>query len=185
MSEPRFDPGGFYEFDLDVGAMRTREGARVLVLSEDVLAPLISAAVYGGDLTPVRRLGTQLGQVVAAGLSDASKATPEEVISHVAGTLGMFGWGQVSMSRFGDAVVVRTESPPELDADHLGMAALLGGIFTELSDAEVACVPIEDGHVFMMVDPEIAETVWNWAKEGLGAGGIVERLVVTAGGESS
>ena len=61
MSNIGFDPKGFYEFDLARGAVSTRGGARVIVLSDTVVASLVSAAVETGDLTVLRELGKQIG----------------------------------------------------------------------------------------------------------------------------
>ena len=66
MTDTAFDPGGFYEFDLGRGTVRTQAGGRVVVLTDNVLAPLVSAAATQGDLTAVRRLGKQLGEQILA-----------------------------------------------------------------------------------------------------------------------
>ena len=57
MHDGRFDPSGFYEFNLTGGMVRARTGERVVILSEDVLSSLVAAAARDGDLTPLRRLG--------------------------------------------------------------------------------------------------------------------------------
>jgi hypothetical protein len=57
MHDGRFDPSGFYEFNLNAGMVRTRTGERVAIVSEDVLSSLVAAAARDGDLTPLRRLG--------------------------------------------------------------------------------------------------------------------------------
>ena len=44
MHDGRFDPSGFYEFNLTGGTVRTRTGERVVILSEDVLSSLVAAA---------------------------------------------------------------------------------------------------------------------------------------------
>ena len=66
MTEPSFDPGGFFQFDLAKGSVRSRGGSRVLLVSESVLSPLINTAVANGDLTAVRSLGSQLGTLIAS-----------------------------------------------------------------------------------------------------------------------
>jgi hypothetical protein len=178
MSEPRFDPGGFYEFNLAHGAVKARDGSRVLILSDNALAPLVSAAVKNGDLKAVRRLGRQLGHLVEGALSKPpASCSPEDVIGHAAGVLALFGWGRLSIERWGDALVVKLGALPVLDEGHLGVAALLGGLFSELGGAEVACVPIaQDVGTFVLLDPGVAEEVWNWSKEGLNTPAIVGRL---------
>ncbi len=167
MVEARFDPGGFYEFNLAQGAVRSRDGSRVLILSDTVVAPLVSAAVKAGDLTPVRRLGRQIGHMVAESLGGgALDRPPEAVLGHAASVLALFGWGRLGLERWGDALVASLGEPPDLDDDNLGVAALLGGIFSELAGREVACVPTDRQGRFVLVDPTVAEQVWSWSKGG-------------------
>jgi hypothetical protein len=177
MTDTAFDPGGFYEFDLGRGTVRTQAGSRVVVLSDNVLAPLVSAAATQGDLTAVRRLGKQLGEQIVANVGGSVADTdPARVLGHAASVLGLFGWGRLGLERWGDALVATLRDMPALDEAQLGVAALLGGIFTSLGGREVACVPIEDGK-FLLVDPGIADRVWTWAQEGTSLAGIVGRLV--------
>lgn len=178
MSQPRFDPAGFYQFNLADGAVRTRAGGRVLVLSDSAIAPLISTAVQHGDLTAVRRLGKQIGDQIVDSLGGpADERPPETVLGHAASVLALFGWGRLSLVRFGDALVARVEGAPALDEDHLGVAALLGGVFSSLAHREVACVPV-DAERFLLVSPHVAEQVWTWSKEGHGLAAIIDRLDV-------
>lgn len=167
MSEPCFDPGGFFDFDLGGGAVHARGGHRVLLLSDTVVAPLVSAAVQNGDLTAVRRLGRHMGEEVAVSLgAPSSGLAAETVLGHASSVLALFGWGRLSLVRWGDALVAELSELPELDPDHLAIAALLGGLFSALSQNEVACVPVSSSAHFMLVDPQIAELVWNWARSG-------------------
>ena len=167
MAEASFDPGGFFQFDLARGSVRSRGGTRVLVVSESVLAPLINTAVASGDLTAVRSLGSQLGAMAAGSLgATASGASPEQVIGNASALMSLFGWGRLRLEQWGEALVLHVDGLPPLDEDNLAVAALLGGLFSTLCSTEVACVPIGRSTRYMMVDPRIAEQVWNWAKEG-------------------
>jgi hypothetical protein len=56
------------------------------------------------------------------------------------------------------------------------VAALLGGMFSTLASAEVACVPIARTTKYIMVDPRIAEQVWAWSKSGDNLATIASRL---------
>jgi hypothetical protein len=92
MTDAQFDPGGFFQFDLAHGRVRTRGGARVLVLAENVLAPLIITAVQNGDLTAIRTLGSQLGSIVAQSLpAPANSLPPQTVISRIRAALNAGG----------------------------------------------------------------------------------------------
>lgn len=185
-----FDPAGFFEFDLAGGEVRARSGNRVLVLSDTVVAPLVSAAVQNGDLTAVRRLGRHMGEEVASALGgEVGAQSPELVLGHAAAVVSLFGWGRLRIERWGDALCAHLDAVPHLDADHLAIAALLGGLFSALARQEVACVPVgpadgaSAGGRFLVVDPHIAEQVWNWSRGGDDVPAIVGRLA-GAGGDA-
>ncbi len=178
-----FDPGGFFEFDLPQGEVRARGGQRMLLLSDTVLAPLVSTAVQQGDLTAVRRLGRWMGDEVARALGGAAAdASPEAVLGHAAAMISMCGWGRLHLERWGDALLARLEGLPALDDDQLAVAALLGGLFSSLSKREVACVPVDSTGKFLLVDPEVAEDVWNWARDGEDVPSLVRRLAAPEAG---
>lgn len=167
MTETSFEPGGFFQFDLAKGSIRSKGGGRVLVVSEAVLAPLINTAVAQGDLTAVRGLGSQLGSMVAAALGGpANGLPPAQVIGYAGSVMSLFGWGRLKLEQWGDALVLHVDGLPPLDEDNLAVAALLGGMFSTLSTTEVACVPLGRSSKYMMVDPRIAEQIWTWAKDG-------------------
>lgn len=147
------------------------------MVSESVLAPLINTAVANGDLTAIRSLGSELGQVVAQALGgDPNAAGIEAVLGNASEVLSLFGWGRLRLERWGDALVLGVDGLPPLDEDNLAVAALLGGLFSVLSGAEVACVPLADTASYMMVDPAIAEQVWSWSKEGDSLAAIASKL---------
>ncbi len=172
-----FDPGGFYAFDLSRGAVQTKHGQRVLIVESDVVATLIATAVKHGDLTAVRALGKHVGEYAVRSLSsDLRTATPEAVTTHAAGVLGLLGWGALQLERWGDALVLRLDGAPALDAEQLGLSALLGGMLTSLSGRDVACVPISNGQCFVVVDPSIAEQVFQWTRAGQTIAQIVDKL---------
>lgn len=177
MADQQFDPGGFYQFDMAQGSVRLRGGQRVLMLSEDVLAPLVVTAVNNGDLTAVRSLGSQLGSLVAQALpGTASTLSPAAVVGHAANIVSLFGWGRLQLERWGDALVLEVAGLPPLDDDNLAVAALLGGMFSTLCKVEVACVPLSRSAKYMMVDPSIAEQIWAWSKGGESLSAIAGRL---------
>lgn len=176
MAIPAFDPGDFLRIDLSHGAMSTRGGQRVLVLSDTVVAPLVSAAVQNGDLTPLRELGRVVGTHVTDSLGgDARGAALEDVLGHARTALGLFGWGRLEFERWGDALATRLTNLPDLDEDNLGVAALLGGLVSALAEAEVACVPVGEGR-FLVVDPTVAEQIWTWSREGADLATLVAHL---------
>jgi hypothetical protein len=172
-----FDPAGYFAFDLARGSVHTRHGDRVLMLSSDVISPLVATAARHGDLTAVRGLGKRMGEHAARSLGgDVGAQEPERVLEHAAATLALLGWGVLGMERWGAALVLVLEGSPQLDADCLGLAALLGGLLTSLGGRDVACVPVGHTARFVVVHPQVAETVWSWAKDGVSLAEIVGRL---------
>jgi hypothetical protein len=180
MTEPSFDPGGFFQFDLAKGSVRSRGGSRVLLVSESVLSPLINTAVANGDLTAVRSLGSQLATIIASSLGTSANAqSPSQVIGHAGTVMALFGWGRLRLEQWGDALVLHVDGLPPLDEDNLAVAALLGGMFSTLCATEVACVPISHSTRYVMVDPRIAEQIWAWSKEGESLASISSKLTAT------
>ncbi|MCB9595147.1 MAG: hypothetical protein H6719_20685 [Sandaracinaceae bacterium] len=177
MAAASFDPSGFFEFDLATGSVHARGTGRVLILSDSVVAPLVSAAVGNGDLTSVRKLGRELGDCVVEQLGGGVLDAPvETVLEAAAGVLSLMGWGRLQIDRWGEALVASLEQIPHLDDDHLGVAALLGGLMSRLADREIACVPVSaEGH-FLLVEPSVAQKVWKWSRSGDDIAAIVGRL---------
>ena len=121
-------------------------------------------------------MGKQIGDQVLATLgANPGNLSSEVVLTHTAGVIGLFGWGRLGLERWGDAAVAVVDQLPVLDDDHLGVAALLGGVFSVLASHEVACVPVDHGR-FVLVDPSIAEQVWLWSRDGQDVPSIVARL---------
>lgn len=181
MEQPGFDPGDFYEFDLARGAVRTRGGARVLVLSDGVVRQLVSAALQKGDLTALRSLGEELGAQARASLgAGIADLAPEVVLGHASGHFALFGFGRIRLDTWGDSLVVSVDGAPQLDRDGNALGALLGGMFSALSGQELVCVPIGPDAQFMMVAPGVAPDVHAWAKQGADVATVAARLVPEA-----
>ena len=178
MEQPGFDPGDFYEFDLARGAVRTRSGARVLVLSDGVVRQLVSAALHKGDLTALRDLGQELGGQARASLgAGVVDLPPEVVLGHASGYFALFGFGRIRLDSWGDALVASVDGAPQLDGDCHALGALLGGLFSSLAGRELACVPIGPDAQFMLVEPAVALDVQQWAKQGADVATVATRLV--------
>lgn len=175
MESSQFDPSGFYEFDAASGAIKARGGQRVLVLSDALLAPLVAAAASSGDLTPLRTLGNGLAKHAKESLKgDALGGTPEAVFGAASAVMSVFGWGRLEVERWGDALALRVESLPALDERRLAAAALLGGLLSGLSGEEAACVPV--GDQFLVVHPDVADSVWQLARSGGNVASIAASL---------
>lgn len=178
---PNLDPTAIFKFDQSSGAVRVRGGERALVLTESALAPLVNAAVMGGDLKAIRRLGRLVGSLAAQELPRNPGQCPlGEVTDRMAGLVGLFGFGKLAVEQWGDALVATVAKSPVLDEGQLTLAALLGGALSELSGQEVACVPVGPAGAFLVVHSGIAEAVWGWAREGMSLAAVLGRLVGAA-----
>jgi hypothetical protein len=175
MAEPVFDPAGYYEFDLDQGSVHTRDGTRVLMVSDNAMARLVSSLVES-DVGAVRKFGKELGLEAARSLGEVpDNAPPERAFGHVSSILSLFGWGRLEMERWGDALVARVQDAPELDARRWGLSSLLGGVLSGLTDREVACVPVP-GPRYVVVAPDVAKTVLEWVEDGADLATVITRL---------
>ncbi len=160
--------------------MRTRGGGRVVVLAAEAVGPLVAAAVARGDLTAMRRFGRQVGAQVADSLGgEPAEAPAEVVLGHLRPLFALFGWGALRAERWGDALLLVVDDPPQLDEERLALAALLGGALSAASGRDVACVPLPEQR-FLVVAPAVAEQIWRWAHEGAGLLDILGRLAPAA-----
>ncbi|MCA9601590.1 MAG: hypothetical protein KC417_06190, partial [Myxococcales bacterium] len=99
-----------------------------------------------------------------------------EVMGHAASTLALFGWGKLSIERWGDALIATMSNLPLLNDSQLGVAALLGGMFTYLMGDEVITLPADQNGRFILVSPDVAEQVWEWYTNGDSIESMVRRL---------
>lgn len=174
---PNIDPASVVKFDHASGIIRTQNGQRAMMLTQEALAPLVTAAVMNGDLNAIRSLGRVLGALAASTLErDARAVELSEVASHVAAAVGLFGYGKLAIERWGDALVASVTNSPELDQGQLTMAALLGGALSELCSDKVACVPVGPKGAFLVVHSSVATAVWGWAREGASLADVLARL---------
>ncbi len=180
MAEARFDPGGFYQFDLSEGSVRTRDGARVLVLSDTAAGQLVSAAMRAGDSAALIGLGNELGTVARANLGgDPTEASIEQVVAHASAVVSLFGWGKLAFERWGQALVATVSGAPSLGDGGIAMSALLTGMISALGETPADCVPVTEQQ-FLILAPETAEAVRKWVAAGDRLGAIVSRLGVSS-----
>lgn len=175
MSAPGFDPNAFLEFDVPNGVVKTRDGQRVVVLSDEALGSLARLALQSGDASAMRALGLTLGAHTRAAVpARVGDATPEDVLGSARAVLSVFGWGALDATQWGSAVVLALRGAPSLDAERLGVAALLGGLLSSLAGNDVACVPV--GADFVVVDPSVANQVFELARGGANLAHVVGAL---------
>ena len=173
MTSAPTNPTGFYELDLQNGIIRTRHGERVVAISDSIVGVLVSSALRGNAKT-INELGRHLGSEIARTIGDIQNATPEDVLTHVASVLSIFGWGKLSLERWGDALAMRISNAPQgVTAD--AMATLLAGLLVKLTARELACVPVSEDS-FLILHPSTVGAVRSWTKKGEGLSVIVGKL---------
>jgi hypothetical protein len=175
MPEARFDPGGFYQFDVAQGSVRTRDGHRVLVLSDTTVAHLVSAALERGDVSALTALGRSIAGVAKAALREAGSSSPETVLAHASAALSLFGFGRLGLERWGSVLVVTVDGLPRLDGGNRAAGALVGGLMSELSNRQLVCVAVGDTR-FVVVDPSVAGAIEQLAQSGADIATIAGRL---------
>ena len=175
MSASSFDPRDAIHFDLQEGAVSTRAGTKLVVLSAEAVGAFIGAAGAEGGVGILRTLGDTLGGEALASLgTDANGATFSAVMEHIAGWLRVGGWGKLGIERWADALVVEFVSTT---VNARAAERLLEGLLCRVSGRQVACVHVQ-GSRFLILDPAVAATARACARDGMRLGEIVADLEI-------
>ena len=110
MSEP-FTPDQAVTFDLANGLVHLADAPSRILAPGDALSALLSSAPLEAQSAFARALGAPLGTRVARRL-DSATATPDAMIEHLGGELGLAGLGALSIERWGDAMVLCVDHTP-------------------------------------------------------------------------
>lgn len=177
MDASKFDPGGFYEFQLAHGTLKTRDGVRAIAISASIFADFVKALVERGDVAALKTWGAELGgQVGFVAGQRIDGLSPEAVMESVSTVLALSGLGRATLERFGDLAVLRLDAALEFDGATGAYSALFEGLFESLADADLACVPMAHDARFALVHPSVADDVRTWISEGTTPGEIAARL---------
>ncbi len=174
----RPDTHARYHLDLQRGVLKSQPlDERVVTLPVEVLRRVVAMAMQGGDLTVLRVAGKLLAEAAKEGLAEeGAQASPAVLVfAQARQALAYAGWGTLDVERWGNALVVLLRQAPVLDPEQLGIAALLGGLFSTLASRDVACVPMDE-HRFLCIDPSLAEAAWSWSKAGRSLYSILSEL---------
>ncbi len=155
MEEPKFDPGGFLEFDMAKGAVRARRGGRVVLLPEGVLKSVVQVAMASGQSSDAFR---ELGEFVGARVVDSlgahvSDASPEAVLGHLSATLSLLGLGRAQIETWGDAMVVEVVGAPDLGRTEGVIERVIAGVFGALTGTRVECAATGQNR-FLVLHPD-------------------------------
>jgi|GEM_PF-2427518 len=182
MSIDRFDPAGYFTFDLARGRAAA-EKTGVVVLPMGLLDRLSGEADAGALERLARGFGEWLGRRVrdrlSAGGADPLSASPESFLNELNGLLAVHGLGRAVLESFGEMLLVR------LDADLLAgvhgaafFEALFAGIFTTFLGQEASCLAMEtaDGRCLLVASPGAIRRAAQLRSAGVGPETIATRL---------
>jgi hypothetical protein len=182
MSNDRFDPAGYFTFDLARGRAVT-EKSGVLVLPVELLERLVGETDGGALERLARGFGEWLGKRVrdrlSGGGADPLSAAPETFLNELNGLLAVHGLGRAVLESFGEVLLVR------LDADWIAgvhgaafFEALFGGVFTTFLGQDAACLAMEtpDGRCLLVASPAAIRRATQLRSAGVGPETIATRL---------
>lgn len=173
----RFDPSRSVVFDFDKGSFLDDEGEARLNLP---LSLVLRLAESGGAAQLVdfgRSLGSEVGRKLqaklGAGLSSASLETWTE---HLGGHFALIGLGQLSLERWGRALVFRVHHAPK-GSEALAAGALEGALQRGLGRT-VSLISFDEGQsvAFLALSSQTADRMRPARDEGKSLGTVVSEL---------
>jgi hypothetical protein len=174
---PRFDPTRAIVYDLARGQLRDDEGASRLNLPVHLLVRLCESAGADAARDFGYALGEELGRRIADRMGDdRTGASIEEWTEHLGGQIALVGLGNLSVERWGKALVLRVAGPA------LGtltlLEAVLAGCIQRGLGRQVSVVGFERGAEaeFLVLSGEGADKARQLAEGGAQLGHIVEEL---------
>jgi hypothetical protein len=154
MQDARFGLEGSLAIDLGKGALTDHGGAPGWLVPVDVLAKFGSA-----HEAPAAALGELIGAELGKRLTTCITLETDLFVEHLAGECALRGYGKVSLERWGEALVVRT------DGSVLGapfLEAFFSGVLKAASQREVRCASLgeHDGVLrFLVCAPDVAASL--------------------------
>jgi hypothetical protein len=173
----RFDPTRAIVFDFARGRMRDDEGETRLNLPASAIVRLLASAGDEGGRAFAAELGLEIGRRVLGRLkTELSEAPVETWADHLGGQLALIGLGDLSVERWGRALVFRVRGIPR-DLEGL-VGVLLEAAIHRVLGREVRLPGFPDGSdaAFLAVSPVTAERVYQLAAGGAGLAQTVESL---------
>lgn len=187
MVENRFNPAGYFTFDLARG--RTTTGRTdVLILPVELLNRLGEEADTAALGRLARGLGEWLGERVRERLSvggaDPLAASPEAFLNELNGLLAVHGLGRTTLESFGDVLLVRLDGGDPFPGVHGAtfLEALFSGIITTFLGQEASCLAMDTpgGRCLVVASPGAIRRATQLRSAGAGVEAIVSRLYYEA-----
>lgn len=174
---PRFDPTRAIVYDLARGQLRDDEGASRLNLPVHLLVRLCESAGPDAARDFGYSLGDELGRRIADRMGDGrTSASIEDWTEHLGGQLALVGLGNLSIERWGKALVLRVAGIPNGTLSLL--ESVLSGCIQRGLGRQAAVVGFERGTEaeYLVLSGEAADRARHLARDGASLGHIVEEL---------
>lgn len=163
-----FNPFQALVVDLNRGALAVDSEARLLVPAA-ALAALCEAAGEEAARDFGQRLGAEAGRRAQARLKDVNEASISALAEHLGGELALMGLGDLSVERWGRALVLKLGNFPLGSSGKALACALLEGALQRATSRSPRVIPLEleqNALRCAVLGPAGAEQVRDW----LGAG---------------
>jgi hypothetical protein len=151
MQDARFGLEGSLAIDLGNGALSDPDGTPGWLVPVDVLSRFALA-----EEAPAAALGELIGVELGKRLTTCITLETDLFVEHLAGECAIRGYGKVSLERWGEALVVRTDSATLPGAF---LAAFFSGVLKAASRRDVRCALLgESDRVlrFLVCAPDVA-----------------------------
>src|SRR5437867_7250118 len=136
---------GSLRLDLPKGSAELR-GEPVVVLPAQALETLLRAAPSASRIDMGRDVGVAMGENVAkrmGGSGGVRSSSTEEVVNALAVEIALAGLGEVSLERWGRAMVIGVSGGPLAKQTEL-LAGLVGGAISAATGSQASAVSIGD-----------------------------------------
>jgi len=174
---PRFDPTRAIIYDLSRGQLRDDEGQARVNLPFFLLQRLCEHA--GTDATSDfgGALGAEVGRRIRERLGAAAeRADVSAWAEHLGGHLALLGLGDLSLERWGRALVVRIVGAPAGSSSLLS-AVVTGALQRGLGRSlQIVAFEQEEGVALLVLSPETARRARTLQEAGESLGRVVEQL---------
>jgi len=174
---PRFDPTRAVVFDFARGRMRDEEGEARVNLPASALVRLFDSAGEPATRAFAAEIGVELGRRMLGRFRDDAKVAPLETwADHLGGQVALLGLGDLSVERWGRALVFRVRGVPR-DLEGV-VGVLLEAALHRVFGHEVRLPGFAQGQdaAFLAVSPATAERVYQLAAAGGGLTQAIEAL---------
>ncbi len=174
---PRFDPTRALIFDLARGQLRDEEGTARLNLPASLVLRLCEQAGSEATLDFARSIGSELGRRIADRLKDStSEASVETWVEHLGGQLALVGLGELSVERWGKALVLRV-SGASSEVHSLLPGVLASALQRALGrQLELVLFEGQEGLGFLALSGASAARAIALKDGGAGLGQVIEQL---------